>query len=214
MKTAAQHANVRNLDTSSWKYETWLDNSGLQVGEFGLEGAYVDQERRVFVINGEEIEGLGILHATKLYYETKLINQGQDETIYACSFCNQGIRYAVIYKDDKGEFHVTGETCGDFVEAGVPNNVFLERRKLQGARKVETKNGPRLTLRIAADERFWKIWKHWKATKTKPSFISVSKYTDQHGNTQWSATIWAEDKDELTENYHVWLEAKGAGSCY
>lgn len=184
-----KHANVNNLDHSNWEAVELVDNSGM----IGSRGAFVNHPWQTFEVNGEQIEGLGYLHARIRYYSLRI------ENMAICSLCNHSIQYSVIFKDGDN-YYATGETCADFVQSKLPNHLYLTRKKIMAARKVTLKDGTtKYVMKLDINASFWNTWKAIKAKGTKPAFLSVSKYEGR-----WRASIWASDRNEMRENYEAY----------
>ncbi len=131
-----------------------------------------------------------------------------------CCLCNHGLRYVMVFKDVDGELYATGENCAEFIESKMPNAEFQFLRKIRSAKKVTTKQGVRVVLKIKPlPSGFWDMWKKWKQTGEKPSWLSLSPYQPlsrvtgkPEGDKQWSVSIWGEDSSDIALYYRNWLE--------
>jgi len=195
---AKAHAN---LNTSDWEV---IDE------EFDLvpmPGSFVSPDgMKPYTIMGETVQGLTYLHAFYRQVGAKIRAHGGE--LGKCDHCGARVRYCFIFEDSKGQWFHTGRDCAELIGAkqrGDTPEEFYHARKLfriaQEARKVKTKNGPKVVYSMEAPQWVWKL-----SPEVRRSLCSVGK--NMHRGGQWEVTFWANSVEEILSMWERFQAAK------
>lgn len=180
------------------RFEGWEDFDWMDL--YPEVGAFVSPTRGDYEIHGEIINALNYEHARHSWLWRKLEESGEERG--TCCHCNKRIRYAVIYKDRAGKFHIVGQECSQFISSGLDLNKYRELQFSRDIKKTKTKNGEKYTYSDEVPAKLWDL-----SRENRPKFISLSKFTPPGRNNRpkWYYTIWGDNRDEVVEHYHTLL---------
>lgn len=177
-------------DTTAWEFTDWVDLIPAPC-------SFVSSKWEDYEVHGETFHAANFIHADYLWLKTVIGRSGEEWG--RCCHCNHAIRYAVVFRDPEGLYHMVGQDCAELIHSKLDKSAWREKQFLSEVKAVKTKNGERFTLKLPVPPWFWDTDR-----ADRPKFCSLSKWekpTRRGRVTEWSLTIWGETPGEVIRNY-------------
>lgn len=191
---------MRNTERPTWDVFDWVDL-------IPAPGSFVSNSESAYEVHGEQIErAANWLHAEYLWLKRQVAKSGEEWC--RCAHCNANIRYAVVFVDEHGKYHLVGQDCAAFINSHLNRSGWEEKKKLGDIKEKDTKNGKRFVLTLDMPHWFWDIPKD-----QRPKFTSCFKGTPmgRQRSAPWYLSIWGESPSEVLTNYKTLMDMKPKG---